>query len=97
MVLYVIKRKSDGYYHCMGRNGFCKNINKAKLYVSHKTAIRHYYSVNGEYDNLEVVEIKINEGLRIDITDSLYKEHRNADYEAYLRKNEKSVKMACMD
>lgn len=84
MVLYVVKRKSDGYYHCMG-SGFCKNINKAKLYVSPKTAIRHYYSYKGEYNNLEVVEIKINEGLSIDITDKLYKEYNNADYGMHLR------------
>lgn len=86
MIYFVIKRKSDGYYHCMSGTGFCKNLNKAKLYVSPKTAIRHYYSVNGEYDNLEVVEVKIKEGLQLDITDELYKQYRNADYEAYLRK-----------
>lgn len=93
MILYVIRRKSDGYYHCMGGNQFCKKINKAKLYISPKTAIRHYYSVNGEYDNLEVVEIKIKDGLSMDITDELYKEYKNADYESYLRNRKSAEKV----
>lgn len=92
MILYAIRRKSDGFYHCMGGKQFCKKLNKAKLYVSTKTAIRHYYSNSGEYDNLEVVEIKVKDGLAMNITDELYKKYNNIDYETHLKnQNRKSA------
>ena len=82
MLVYVIKNKNNEYYigHC-GR--FNKDISKARLFKSPKTAIRHYWSKDN-YENLEVVSVDISiKGMPLPITDELYKEYNNLDYKVY--------------
>lgn len=85
MKVYVIKNADGEYYigHC-GR--FNKDISKARLFKSPKTAIRHYWSRNN-YDNLSVVEVVINISQdSLIITDELYETYNNLDYKNWKRR-----------
>ena len=84
--LYVIRRKSDGWFHCMGGH-YSKDIKKAKLYETPKTAIKFYHSSNGDYEDLELVAINIVIYDSFSITNELYKEYKNDNYLSYLSKS----------
>lgn len=85
---YIIRDKEGKYYigHC---GKFGDDVTKARIFKSPKTAIRHYYSEDDKYEDLEVVQITIelSEGLKI--TDELYETYNNYDYQVWKRKNNK--------
>ncbi len=57
-IVYAIRDK-DGLYATYGRSEFKEGLRFARLYKSKKTALRHYFSRCGKYENLSLVKIKI--------------------------------------
>ena len=56
--VYVIQNK-EGLFATYGRSQFNKDLRLARLYKSKKTALKHYYNNNGEYEDLTLVELEI--------------------------------------
>ena len=59
-IVYAIKDK-NGKYATYGRSEFKEGLRFARLYKSKETALRHYFSNCGKYDNLSLVKIEVNE------------------------------------
>lgn len=56
--IYVIKN-SNQEYACYGRDKWNKSIRFARQYKSKKTALKNYFNINGNYDNLFLEKIII--------------------------------------
>lgn len=56
--VYAIKNK-DGKYATYGCSAFKEGLRFARLYKSKETALRHYFSNCGKYEDLNLVKIKI--------------------------------------
>jgi hypothetical protein len=56
--VYTIKNK-NGLYATYGRSEFKKGLRFARLYKSKETALRHYFSNCGQYEDLSLVKIQI--------------------------------------
>ena len=59
-IVYAIKDK-DGLYATYGRSEFKEGLRFARLYKSKETALRHYFSRYGKYEDLSLVKIEIKE------------------------------------
>ena len=59
-IVYAIKDK-DGLYATYGRSEFKEGLRFARLYKSKETALRHYFSNCGKYEDLSLVKIEIKE------------------------------------
>ena len=59
-IVYAIKDK-DGLYATYGRSEFKEGLRFARLYKSKETALRHYFSRCGKYEDLSLVKIEIKE------------------------------------
>jgi len=59
-IVYAI-RDNEGKYATYGRSEFKEGLRFARLYKSKKTALMHYFSNSGKYDNLSLVKIEIKE------------------------------------
>lgn len=59
-IVYAI-RNEEGKYATYGRSEFKENLRFAKLYKSKKTALDHYFNNSGNYENLRLVKIKVEE------------------------------------
>lgn len=76
---YIIENRDGLFYigHC---GKFSKDITKARIFKSPKTAIRHYWSEN-EYDDLKLLEITIDVSkCGLTITDELFETYNNYNY-----------------
>ena len=59
-IVYAIKDKDD-LYATYGRSEFKEGLRFARLYKSKETALRHYFSNCGKYEDLSLVKIEIKE------------------------------------
>lgn len=57
-IVYAIKDK-DGLYATYGASEFKKGLRFARLYKSKETALRHYFSRTGKYEDLSLVKIEV--------------------------------------
>lgn len=69
-------RNEKGEYATYGNHEFCVNLRFARLYKSKKTALDNYFNRKGNYENLKLVKIKIEEISEEDIKPSEFKENR---------------------
>lgn len=56
--VYAIKNK-EGKYATYGASEFKEGLRFARLYKSKETALRHYFSNSNQYEDLNLVKIKI--------------------------------------
>lgn len=59
-IVYAIRNK-EGLYATYGRSEFKKGLRFARLYKSKKTALDNYFNNSGDYENLTLVKIKVEE------------------------------------
>lgn len=57
-IVYAIK-DLDGKYATYGQSEFKEGLRFARLYKSKETALRHYFSKHGKYENLTLVKIQV--------------------------------------
>lgn len=74
-IVYAI-RNEKGEYATYGASEFKENLRFARLYKSKKTALGNYFNRKGNYENLKLIKIKIEEISEEDINLSEFKENR---------------------